>query len=159
MEEDNPKKKRYTPQQAWPLIQNFCAYRERCHQEIRDKLYSYSLTSDDVENIIVKLIEEKYLDEERYARAFVSGKYRIKKWGRSRIVRELKMRKISEYCIKKGLEEIDPDEYYENLKHLVEKKYNSIKGDHSAIKRKKTAHYLITKGYEGDLVWDVVKEM
>jgi regulatory protein len=158
MNEDYEKKKiRLTPGQALPRIQHFCAYQERCHQEVRDKLYAYSLGKEDVENIIATLISDNYLNEERFAQAFVSGKFRMKKWGRTKILQQLKLKKISEYCIKKGMQEIDPDEYDRVMRDVAEKKLKSIKGLHPVLKQKKVALYLISRGFESDLSWDLVK--
>jgi regulatory protein len=101
-EEKKPKKK-LTPNQALIKAQMSCAYQERCQQEIRDKLYEWGLHSNEVENIIADLISTNFLNEERFAKAFAGGKFRIKKWGKVKIKIELKKRKISDYCIRKGL--------------------------------------------------------
>lgn len=158
-EEFEKKKIRLTPAQALPRIQHFCAYQERCHQEVRDKLYAYSLSKEDVENIIAALITDNYLNEERFAQAYVSGKFRMKKWGRTKILQQLKLKKISDYCIKKGMQEIDPEEYDTVMRDVAEKKLKSIKGLHPVMKQKKVALYLISRGFESDLSWDLVKTL
>jgi len=120
--EDKKPKKRLTPNQATIKAQLSCAYQERCQQEMRDKLYEWGLHSNDVENIIANLISDNYLNEERFAKAFAGGKFRIKKWGRVKIKIELKKRKISDYCIKKGMQEIDEADYIKTLKNILAKK-------------------------------------
>ena len=89
----------YTPKEAKVKIAKFCAYQERCHQEVRDKLFSFGLLPNDVEEIIFELIQEDFINEERFTKAFVRGKFNYKKWGRIKITQELKRRKISDYCI------------------------------------------------------------
>ena len=120
----NPDKtpKQYTPGEALQKIAAFCAYQERNQKEVEQKLKSYGLDEDEAGEIIIRLSREKLLDEERFAQAFVRGHYRHKKWGRRRIMQELKQKGISEYCIKSGLKEIDGEEYYQFLVEAMEKK-------------------------------------
>lgn len=151
-------KKKYTPKEAKQKIAKYCAYQERCHQEVRDKLYSYGLVPDDVELIIYELIQQDFLNEERFAIAFVKGKFKYKKWGRIKIRVELKRRKISDYCIKKGLKEIDGETYALILYSLLEKKINSLKTIKGYQKNYKAAQFVIGKGYESDIVWETIKE-
>lgn len=149
-----------TPQQAWIKIQKYCAYQERCHTEVKDKLYSLGLYTSDVEAITTRLIEDGFLNEERFARAYAGGKFRVKKWGRIKIMRELQARKISAYCIKAGMSEIDDVLYYEQMKTLVYKRWEEMRKEKdNYIRKNKTAIYIIAKGYEPDMVWDVVKEV
>ncbi|MBS9525379.1 RecX family transcriptional regulator [Litoribacter ruber] len=150
--------KKLTPSQAKVKIGAYCAYQERCQQEVRDKLYSYGLHSDEVEELISFLITEGFLNEERFAQAFVGGKFRIKKWGRNKILQELKLRKISPNCIKAGMKEIDPEEYWGTLKGVFEKKWDSLKDKDNYIKRQKVMKYLLSRGFEMDLVQDVMRE-
>ncbi|WP_143962820.1 regulatory protein RecX [Litoribacter populi] len=150
--------KKLTPSQAKVKIGAFCAYQERCQQEVRDKLYTYGLHSDDVEELISFLITEGFLNEERFAQAFVGGKFRIKKWGRNKILRELKLRNISPNCIKAGMKEIDPEDYWITLKVVFEKKWESVKDKDDFIKRQKVMKYLLARGFEMDLVQDVLRE-
>ncbi|MFT4759436.1 MAG: regulatory protein [Saprospiraceae bacterium] len=114
---------------------------------------------DDLENIIVKLIEEKFLDEQRFATAYAGGKFRLKKWGRIRIQRELKMRQISAYCLKKAMDEITDEDYMETLDALLEKKNRVLRENNIWKRRKKLADYVISKGYESYLVWEAVKRL
>lgn len=151
-------KTRYTPSQAKSKIAKYCAYQERCHQEVRDKLYSFGLSPDDVELLIYEMIQHDLLNEERFAVAFVRGKFIYKKWGRVKIKMELKRRKISDYCIKKGMKEIGGDKYEEVLKGLLEKKISSLKTIKGYQKNYKAAQFVMNKGYEGDIVWALIKE-
>ena len=150
----NPDKapKQYTPGEALQKIAAFCAYQERTHKEVEQKLRSYGLDEDEAGEIIIRLSREKLLDEQRFAQAFVRGHYRHKKWGRRRIVQELKQKGISEFCIKTGLKEIDGDEYYQNLVDLLEKKDRQEKERHPGKRRQKIQLYLTSKGYEQDLI-------
>src|ERR1700742_4248902 len=110
MMDGEKKRKVYTAHEALVKAEAWCAYQERCQQEVRDKLYSWGLHNAEVEPVIAELISKNFLNEERFAKAFAGGKFRIKKWGRVNIRLELKRRKLSEYCIKKGLAEIDEDD-------------------------------------------------
>ncbi|HAY89604.1 MAG TPA: RecX family transcriptional regulator [Bacteroidetes bacterium] len=148
---------RYTPSQAKSKIAKFCAYQERCHQEVRDKLYGYGLAKEDVELLIYELIQHDFLNEERFAIAYVRGKFIHKKWGRNKIRMELKKRKISDYCIKKGMQEIEEDRYEEVLLSLLNKKIDSLKAIKGYQKNYKAAQFVMNKGYEGDIVWALIK--
>jgi len=146
-----------TPNQAVPKIKQYCAYQERCHSEVKDKLHSHGLHKNDVEEIISKLIEDNYLNEERFAIHFAGGKFRIKQWGRVKIKYELKQKQVSEYCIKKALNEIDEEDYFITLQKLADTKLQSLKSEKNIfIKRKKLQDHLRLKGFEGDLVNQVV---
>ncbi len=154
------KKQWLSPQEAWAKIQKYCTYQERCHREVKEKLYSYSLNGEYINAITNRLIQENYLNEERFAKAYAGGKFRVKKWGRLKIVRELKFRDISPYCIKQALKEIDDVLYYEQLKTILYKRWEAMQKENNVLVRKnKTSSYLIAKGYEPDLVWDILKEL
>ena len=154
------KKQRLGPAEAWAKIQKYCVYQERCHREVKDKLYSYGLATTDIDDIMAQLIEQDFLNEERFARAYAGGKFRQKKWGRMKILQELKIRDISAYCIKQAMKEIDDVVYYEQMKTLVYKRWDETAREKNVLMRKKkTSSYLIAKGYEPDLVWDVLKEL
>ena len=141
-------------------ILHYCKYQERCHQEVRNKLYELGCTTVEVEQHLARLIGINALNEERFARAFAGGKFRMKQWGREKIKQQLKLRKISEYCIKKAMTEIDFDDYENTLRKLAIKKAAEVKSDRSALSRKsKLYRYLLQKGYERDLVMDLVKEL
>lgn len=154
----------FTPEQAIPKIKQYCAYQERCHAEVRDKLYSFGLHRKDVDEVIVQLIEENYLDEERFATKFAGGKFRIKHWGKNKIKQALKQKQVSDYCIKKALKEIDAADYIKTFEKLVEQKLKALKSEKNIfIKKRKMQDYLLQKGYEGDLVskevWKIGKKI
>lgn len=158
MEFENKPKKKLTPAQALIRAQLSCAYQERCQQEMRNKLYEWGLYSDAVENIISDLITTNYLNEERFSKTYAGGKFRIKKWGRIKIKIELKKRNISAYCIKKAMEEIEDKEYTKTLKQLIAKKSKEIKGGKPQVRNYKIAQYAASRGFEQDLIWDILKE-
>lgn len=158
MEDSNPKKKiSLTPSAAKIKIENYCAYQERSQQDVRDKLYEWSLHSNEVESIIANLISEDFLNEERFALTFVSGKVNIKKWGRNKIKYELKGKRVSDINIKKALNTIDDDIYRKNLSELIQKKDRLLKGKLTPVKLYKIAAFIATKGYEHELVWEVLR--
>lgn len=158
MFEEKKQKKKLTPTQAIIKAQMACAYQERCQQEMRDKLYEWGLHSNDVENIIADLISNNFLNEERFAKAFAGGKFRIKKWGKVKIKIELKKRKISDYCIRKGLGQIDDEAYISTLKDLLNKKLKEVSKGKEHIRNYKAAQYALSRGFESDLVWDILKQ-
>lgn len=138
---------------------HYCAYQERCHAEVIEKLGEWGIYGQEADLLLLQLIEQGYLNEERFAKTFAGGKFRTKQWGRLRIVRELKMRKISEYCIRGALEEIEEAEYQKTLLKLIRQKMVLLKEKNPLVKRNKTATYLIGKGYEPDQVWNVLRNM
>ena len=141
-------------QVALEKLRRYCAYQERCHQEVRSKLLSLKVYGDDLEEIISELIDDNYLNEERFATAYARGKFRMKRWGRIKIMQELKRRQISAYLIKKGLAEIDEKEYLQAMRDLIDKYSDKQIGQHPALVRKKTANHLFSKGYESNLVYE-----
>lgn len=146
------------PEIALIKMQSWCAYQERCQQETRDKLYGFGLWPEVVENIISSLIESNFLNEERFAMQFVHGKHAIKKWGRIKIKIELKQKRVSDYCIKKAMAQIDDTEYLTTLRKLIETKQR-LTNEKNPIKLKlKVLNYALSKGYERDLVFDVLNE-
>jgi regulatory protein len=146
----------YTVTQGLIKAQKYCAYQERCQQEVRNKIFDWGLHENEVEFIIAELISDNFLNEERYAKAFAGGKFRIKKWGRAKIKIELKKRKISEYCIKLAMKEINDEAYIETLKILIRKKAKEIKTKNKLANNYKLAQYAISRGFEADLVWDEI---
>ena len=148
-----------TPQQALPKIKQYCAYQERCHSEVKEKLYGYGLYKNEVEALISQMVEDNYLNEERFAIQFASGKFRIKQWGKMKIKYQLKQKQVSEYCIKKALAAIDEEDYDKTLARLAGIKLKSLKAEKNLfIKKKKLQDYLRMKGYETDLVSDAVNK-
>jgi regulatory protein len=152
-------KKFLTKEQALQKLRQYCAYQERSHSEVVQKLYELGIHKLHHDEIISTLIEEDYLNEERFARAFAGGKFRMKDWGRKKIYYALKEKKVSEYNIKQAMKEIDEEAYLKNLKELVEKKYESLKGEQYLTRKKKTIDYMIQKGYEFDLVSKAINEI
>lgn len=140
-------------------IYHYCAYQERCHQEVRNKLYSLGLSSHDVDEMITHLITEGYLNEERFAKLFAGGKFRQQKWGRIKIVQVLEGKGLTKNCIQSGLKEIDEDDYRKTIAELVEKKSQQVRQENLFVTRDQIARYVIQKGFEPDLVWTAVKEM
>jgi regulatory protein len=147
-------KKSLTKEQVYQKLRHYCAYQDRCHSEVKTKAYSFGLRKPEVEELTSKLIEENCLNEERYAKAFAGGKFRIKQWGRIKIKAELKNRQISNYCISAALDEIDDLKYKATLHKLAVKRWNSIKGagTNLFLKMTKTRDHLLLKGYETNLV-------
>lgn len=138
---------------------NYCAYQERSQKEVRNKLYEYGLYGDEVEDVLTDLIMDNFINEERFAKSYAGGKFRIKKWGRNKIKQGLKQHDISAYCLKKGLEEIDAEDYFSTLCELIERKAESLVESNVFKKQEKVSRHLIYKGYEPDLVWSQVKEL
>jgi regulatory protein len=141
-----------TPEQALAKAKYFCAYQERSHYETQQKLYSWGLYKKEVELIVSTLIEEGYLNEERYAVQFVGGKFRMKQWGRVKIKYELKQKRVSEYNIRKALQTINEEEYEKVLQLLAEKKWTTLKGEQYLTRQAKTTAYLLQKGFEAPLI-------
>jgi regulatory protein len=152
-------KKFLTKEQALQKLRQYCAYQERSHYEVQQKLYEVGIRKSDQDEIISTLIEEDYLNEERFAKAFAGGKFRMKDWGRKKIYYALKEKKVSEYSIKQAMKEIDDEEYKRNLRELAEEKYEALKDEQYLVRKKKTIDYLVQKGYEFDLVTKAVNEL
>jgi len=144
---------------ALKKMQRYCAYQDRCHQEVRQKMRDMGVLPDWREEVMVELIQENFLNEERYARSFARGKFRMKQWGRKRILRELKRRDISEYCIRKAMEEIEEDDYLKTLESLIVKKAGQLKEENLFKKKNKVAQYLIRRGFEASLVWECIHKV
>jgi len=146
-------------EQALQKLRHYCQYQERCHSEVRDKLYELGIRKSEHDKIIATLIEENQLNEERFALAFASGKFRIKQWGSVKIKYLLSQKGISSYCIKKALSGIDDVEYNRVLKKLAEEKYALLKSDQHLVRKKKTMDYLMQKGYESEKVRVLVSQL
>jgi regulatory protein len=149
-------KKQLTPEQALQKLKHYCAYQERCHSEVKEKLYSLGIRKSGHDELIASLIEEDYLNEERFAIAFAGGKFRMKQWGRIKIKYELKQKQVSDYSIKKALKEIEEDDYRTALKKLSDDKFFSLKDEQYLVRIKKTMDFLLQKGFELELVKGVV---
>ena len=154
----NPGRRRIGKEQALQKLKHYCGYQERSHVEAREKLYSFGLYKQEVEECISRLIEEDYLNEERFAMAYAGGKFRMKKWGRNKIKQALKERRVSDYCIKKSLNEIHAKQYDETLIKLAADKWNSLRAEKNVfVKLRKTQDYLLQKGFESNLVSHAVQ--
>ena len=147
-------RKTLTKEQVLQKLRHYCRYQERCHAEVREKLWQLGVKKADHDEIIASLIEDDYLNEERFAIQFAGGKYRQKQWGRVKIKYELKQKQVSDYSIKKALQQIDEAGYIETLKQLGEKRYAALKSEQHLVRKKKTIDYLIQKGYESGLVYN-----
>jgi regulatory protein len=150
--------KRLTKEQAFQKLKHYCAYQERSHDEVKQKLYGFGLHRQEVEETLSTLIEENYLNEERFAIAFAGGRFRSKQWGRVKIEYELKQKKVSPYCIRKALNEIDDEAYLKTLQQLARKKWNSLKapGATDYVKSSKTTTYLLQRGFERQLITQAI---
>ena len=147
-------------EKATQKAKQYCAYQERNHDEVRQKLYTYGLYQDQVNSVLSQLIDENYLNEERYAIAFAGGRFRVKDWGRIKIKYELKKHQVSEYCIKQALLNISEEEYQQKLEKLAAIKLKSLKGEKNEfIKKKKLQSYLMQKGYESFLINECLQKM
>ena len=151
-------RKQLSKEQALQKLKHYCGYQDRSHSEVRQKLYDLGVWKKDHDEIIATLIEENYLNEERFAMAFVSGKFRMKQWGRVKIKYELKQKQVSEYSIKKALKEINDDDYMAILKKLADEKYSALKDEQYLVRKKKTIDYLMQKGYEPGLIQKILNE-
>ncbi len=156
MTEQTLVRKRLSPEQALLRIRKYCAYQERSQQEVRNKLFEWGLRNDDVESMIVDLIEDNFLKEERFASAFTGGKFRQKKWGRVKIKRALQDKKVSEPLIKKALSEIAEKEYLKTLKEVIRHREKMVKETNTFKRKHKIATYAIQRGYEPELVWNLI---
>ena len=148
----------YTVDEAQKKLENYCAYQERCHKEVREKLKAMKMIPEAIDNIVVHLINHNFLNEERFAKAFVRGKFRIKKWGKNRLVRELKFKDISKYAIDVALKEIDEADYFETLDELTQKRIAQVNEKNIYKKKKKVADYLLYRGWESHLVYQKLNE-
>lgn len=134
---------------------SFCAYQERTLKETRQRLREWELSEEEADPIIAELVSQNYLNEERFARAFAGGRFRLKKWGRLKIRQEMKQRGLSNELIQKGLSEIDGDDYEAVLRDLLKKKVQSLRGEPLTIKQK-LVRFALGRGFESDIVWDLL---
>lgn len=151
-------RKQLTKEQAFQKLKHYCAYQERCHSEVKEKLYSFGLRKTDVEELLTQLIDEDYLNEERFAVQFAGGKFRMKQWGRVKIKYELKQKQVSPYCIKKALATIDEEAYTSAVQKLAAEKLKTLRYEtNHFIRKRKLQDYLLQKGYELDLIQHCLK--
>jgi regulatory protein len=151
-------KKQLSFQEGLIKLQRYCAYQERCHSEVQQKLYDLGVWKNDAENIIVKLIEDNYLNEERFAESYVHGKFTIKQWGKTKIKLKLKEKKVSDYLIKKALAQIDDADYLKTLEKLLAKKCKDYKTKYKGYElQAKLINFALSKGYEMEVVREVAE--
>jgi len=140
-------------------LRKFCAYQDRCHQEVRKKAKTIEVYGDDLENMIIDLINEDFLNEERFAQSYARGKFKMKKWGRMKIKQELKRRQVSDYCIKKGFQEIDEEEYEKVCREILEKKMAQLNSKSALLNQDKAIKYAYSRGYESALIYKIIKDL
>lgn len=157
--EKAPNKKWISKEEALAKLQRYCAYQDRCHQEVRSKLLDLGVYGDTLEEVITELIGENFLNEERFAKSYARGKFRLKGWGRVRITQELKRRNVSAYCIRKGLEEIEEAAYQATLLELLEKKAAQLDTTNPFELRSKLYQLAHRKGYESALIQEVLQQI
>ena len=153
-----PKSKKIIDQQAaYAKAEHYCAYQERSQQEVRDKLYEWDLKPTAVENIISRLIENNYLNEERFAKAYVQGKFNQKGWGKIKIKQGLKLKRVPDVLIRKALQSIPDEDYLVTLQNLLAKKAATLTERHHLKRRYKLQQYALGRGFESDLIWEALK--
>lgn len=145
--------------EARQKIARYCAYQERAHAEVEEKLYSFGLHRDEVEELLAWLITENFVNEERFAMAFAGGKFRVKRWGKLKIKQSLQQKKVSDYSIDKAINSLDDEDYTNSLDYLIEKAAESTKADNIFEHRHKISRSMINKGYEPELVWERIKTL
>ncbi len=153
------KAQRITQDKAFEKIKYYCNYQERCHKEVKEKLYTYGLYKAEVEQIISQLIEADLLNEERFAIQFAGGKFRMRQWGRNKISYTLKQKQISAYCLKSALKQIDEEDYLACLLKLTQKKWQMLKKDGAIEKHAKVYAFLLQKGYESVLIQRAIDQV
>ena len=151
-------KKSFTVDEYKRKLENYCVYQDRCHKEVEQKMWEFNLIPEAREMILLSLMKDNFLNEERFAKSFARGKFRIKSWGKQRIVRELKFRDISAYNIKTALKEIDADEYTQTIYRITENRNEVISEPDIYKRKKKLIDFLMRKGFENELIFKVVNE-
>jgi regulatory protein len=156
---DQPKIKKITDEKvALAKAEHYCAYQERSQQEVRDKLYEWGLYTNTVENIIIQLIAGNFINEERFANAYVRGKFNQKGWGKNKIKQGLKFKRVSDILIKKALNNINDDDYLQMLSKVIQKKILLLNETDLYKRKYKLQQYALGRGYENDLIADVLKD-
>ncbi len=137
---------------------SFCAYQERTQQEVRERLSDWGVWGDEAEAVIADLIEQNYLNEERFAKTFAGGKFRVKSWGKRKIKQHLQQRGITGYNLEQAMKEIEPDDYRQTLRTLLDRKRKTLRDDNPLVIRQKLVRFALSRGYESDLIWQVLGE-
>jgi regulatory protein len=146
-------------EQALQKLRQYCGYQDRCHSEVREKMYSLKVPRRDHDEILAILIEEDCVNEERFAIAYAGGKFRMKQWGRVKITYALKQKKVSDYCIKKALKQISEEDYSATISKLAREKYEQLKAEQWIIRKKKTLDYLLQHGFEAGLASQFLEKL
>lgn len=149
-------KKYFSIEEIKRKLERYCVYQDRCHKEIETKLKEFILIEEAKNQIILHLLEHDFVNEERFSKSFTRGKFRVKKWGKQRIVREMKQREISAYNIKVALKEIDEAAYLDTVFEITEKRNRLINETNVFKRKKKLSDYLMRKGYEFELIYTTV---
>ena len=149
-------KKSFTVDEIKRKLEQYCVYQDRCHKEVEQKMRDYNLIPEARELILLSLMKDNFLNEERFSKSFARGKFRIKSWGKQRIIRELKFKDISAYNIKTALKEIDETEYIATVYRIVENRNNVLSEKNYYKRKKKLVDFLMRKGYESELIYKVV---
>ena len=152
-------KKVFTVDEIKRKLEQYCVYQDRCHKEVEQKLREFSLIPEAKEIILLSLMKDNFLNEERYSKSFARGKFRIKSWGKQRIVRELKFRDISTYNINTALKEIDEHEYLQTIYRITEKRNEVISEANPYKRKKKLVDFLMRKGFEYELIYKTVNDI
>ena len=152
-------RKRLTKDEALQKIKHYCLYQERCHTEVKQKLYAYGLHKREIDEIIADIIENNYLNEQRFAVQFAGGKFRVKQWGRKKIQYELQQKGISANIIRIALNELEEPAYRKTLQAVALRKWKSLAGETDLKRQVKTHAYLSQKGFEPSLVGETIKEL
>ena len=153
------KKQSFTVKEAQKKLEHYCTYQERCHQEVVNKLQELGMIPLAIDTVVSKLIRDNYLNEARFAQSFARGKFRIKKWGKIRIKRELKARQVSDYNIKRGLKEIPENDYNNTFWFLFEKRKKAVDGNNPLTQKKKIISYMVYRGWEAQKIYEAIQDL
>lgn len=151
-------KKSYTFEEIKQKMLNYCVYQDRCHYEVEQKMRDFLLIPEAKDEILLYLIQERYLDEERFVRSYIRGKFYMKHWGRYKIQLNLKQKQISEKLISRCWDEIDDNDYKKTIRSFIEKQQDNIKETNTFKKKNKIIKFLISKGFEYEVILDVMHE-
>jgi len=151
--------KTYSVDEALEKLRHYCAYQERCHKEVKEKLYDMQMIPEAIAQIVGTLVTENYLNESRFTQQFTQGKFSIKHWGKLRITRELKARAISDYDIRKAISTIDEKAYLEKIAAISTKKWKHLEGNTLQVRKQKLYQFLSYRGWETDLIYQQLNRL
>jgi len=149
-------KKRLTKEQVLQKLRFYCRYQQRCQSEVKEKLFELGVNKKDHDELITELVKENCLNDERFAVAFASGRFKLKQWGRKKIQKGLREKRVSDEIAQKALDQINKKEYRAILNKLAKERYAALKHEQHVVRKKKTMDYLMQKGYELDLVKEAI---